>query len=400
MKRINYLLLLFLPFLLFIVGIYVKSTIPEYSINGIDPEYAYLFNGLNLATFNFPWHIDHPGTLLQIISAIAIRVTHIFHNPSIPLIEDVFSNPDFYLNCISGTLILIDMLALFILGWISFKASKNIFIALFLQFVPFISTSIIDVMRRVLVEHLIIAVSMLLIAALINYMYRKPEKAKPYSKQIIWIGILTALGISCKITFATVFFIPFFIIEGFKRKMAYASIVAISVPIFIFPIFSRWVYFRDWITKLFIHSGQYGKGEANIVDVSSFVHNLKAISTKDILYPIVFLLFIVVTVICITPFIKTKVKNNIFLRGLIGIILSMTFLTTLVAKQYKYFYLVPVLIFIIPGIFERLYGSFEIDNSLTKKTLSYSPRLSTEEGINKMVKAFLTEKNYDIYKNQ
>lgn len=41
--------------------------------------------------------------------------------------------------------------------------------------------------------------------------------------------------------------------------------------------------------------------------------------------------------------------------------------------------------FFIPGIFDRLYGSLEFDNSKTKKELNYKPPFSTEEGIKKMI---------------
>jgi UDP-glucose 4-epimerase len=47
---------------------------------------------------------------------------------------------------------------------------------------------------------------------------------------------------------------------------------------------------------------------------------------------------------------------------------------------------------ILPRIFDRLYGSFEIDNSYTRKSLGYSPVISSEEGIKHMVEAHLLAK--------
>lgn len=49
--------------------------------------------------------------------------------------------------------------------------------------------------------------------------------------------------------------------------------------------------------------------------------------------------------------------------------------------------------FLIPGIFDRLYGSFEFDNSKTKKELNYEPPFSTEAGIKKMVLLYKNKKN-------
>lgn len=45
---------------------------------------------------------------------------------------------------------------------------------------------------------------------------------------------------------------------------------------------------------------------------------------------------------------------------------------------------------ILPGFFDRLYGSVVLDNSVTKNILAFKPPFSTEEGIKKMI---------DIYKN-
>jgi nucleoside-diphosphate-sugar epimerase len=40
---------------------------------------------------------------------------------------------------------------------------------------------------------------------------------------------------------------------------------------------------------------------------------------------------------------------------------------------------------ILPVLFDRLYGSFRLDNTFTKNALNYTPRYSTEDGIENMV---------------
>jgi UDP-glucose 4-epimerase len=47
---------------------------------------------------------------------------------------------------------------------------------------------------------------------------------------------------------------------------------------------------------------------------------------------------------------------------------------------------------LIPKIFDRLYGSFEMDNSATLKTLDFKPLFTTEQGIEKMVLAYKDKK--------
>jgi nucleoside-diphosphate-sugar epimerase len=48
---------------------------------------------------------------------------------------------------------------------------------------------------------------------------------------------------------------------------------------------------------------------------------------------------------------------------------------------------------IIPRIFDRLYGSFEMGNSQTLKQLDFVPQYSNEEGIKEMVTAYIEKKN-------
>jgi nucleoside-diphosphate-sugar epimerase len=48
--------------------------------------------------------------------------------------------------------------------------------------------------------------------------------------------------------------------------------------------------------------------------------------------------------------------------------------------------------YLIPNIFDRLYGSFELDNKKTLNKLGFKPPFSTEEGIEKMVLAYMQDK--------
>lgn len=45
-------------------------------------------------------------------------------------------------------------------------------------------------------------------------------------------------------------------------------------------------------------------------------------------------------------------------------------------------------LFIYPKIFDRLYGSFELENSTTLKLLDFTPPLSIEEGLSKMISTY------------
>jgi len=79
---------------------------------------------------------------------------------------------------------------------------------------------------------------------------------------------------------------------------------------------------------------------------------------------------------------------------------STTTLVTLISKylgkKIKLIKLPSILLkigyFLVPRIVDRLYGSFEMNNSKTLEILDFKPPFSTEEGIKRMVEAFKTTK--------
>ena len=238
---------------------------PFYYLFSIDPDYTYLFNGLNLAHLNFPTHIDHPGTPLQLLVCIVLRVVHLFHNPSWPIDKDVFTNSEFYLKSIVIVIFSLVVIAHFILGKWVYKSTKKMTTAIFLQATPFVSTTVLCLFNRILVEHLLIFWLFLIIPFFIAYIFddNTPNKKNFVEnltdKYVIGFSILMSLGIATKITFFPVAVIPLILLNG-NKKIIYFGYTMVAFSIFAFPIFHQWVYFRNWVEGLLIHSGQYGTG--------------------------------------------------------------------------------------------------------------------------------------------
>ncbi|HEY5536026.1 MAG TPA: NAD-dependent epimerase/dehydratase family protein [Ignavibacteria bacterium] len=49
-----------------------------------------------------------------------------------------------------------------------------------------------------------------------------------------------------------------------------------------------------------------------------------------------------------------------------------------------------------PAIFDRLYGSFYLDNSKTKKDLKYNPPFTSEEGLSMMISAYMSSRKKEV----
>lgn len=331
--------LLALPLLYAFAGIFLRWALGGYYQTAIDPEYSYLFNSLNVAQGSLKvWHVDHPGTPLQLIGACVLRLVHLFAGHG-PLVKDVIENPELYLGAINITLVLLNAAALYALGRTVVTITRNIFWGLFMQITPLLSITLLHITMRVAVEQTVLLSEMLLLAVVIKLATGAgPVKTARY---ILAMAFLVAFAAASKIIAAPVFMVGFFLLPGCKKKFWYAMATGIFFFVLISPVFLyRAEYFSDWIKNLFIHSGKYGSGEAPIVDKASFLHNLRDIFSQDICYTGAVAFSIPALLIYNLPIIKPQYKNDRVYRTLIGTLAAMMLNIIMVAKHYAYYYLV------------------------------------------------------------
>ena len=68
-------LLLLIPLFYLAAGLYFRLILDDPSLRSVDPDYVYFCTGLNMAEGHFKVaHIDHPGTPLQVITALVFRL--------------------------------------------------------------------------------------------------------------------------------------------------------------------------------------------------------------------------------------------------------------------------------------------------------------------------------------
>ncbi|MFZ4411588.1 MAG: hypothetical protein ACOYOV_00795 [Bacteroidales bacterium] len=324
----------------------MKRVIQDYSMFSVDPDYCYLFNGLNLAHRNFPWHIDHPGTPLQILSAIVIRLVHLFRNDSLDM--DLFKNPELYIYAINYTIIYLQAFVLFFTGLIVFRFTKDLVTALFIQISPLAAFSLM-IQNRIIVEQMELIASLLLISAVFWYLYtQKIEQYRHFiTKYVVVFSVIIGFGIANKILFIPLFLIPFILLPNLKQKLSFTVLSLLSFSIFAFPIFYRWREFYYWIKKLFIYSGQYGGGAKNVVDKHVFLSNIAEVFHSGFLFPGIVVLSIVACMVYQIPRIKIRFRNPLLYKALLGSTLATLMLIVITCKQYKYVYLVPVLLLMV-----------------------------------------------------
>lgn len=360
----RYILLGVLPVVLFLIAFFFKEAGGPYYLNYYDPGYVYLVNSINLSEFEDVGHTDHPGTSLQIFGAVILKILF-FGKSDREILEKVFSDPEFYLNVLNKSLVLINCLALYLLGLFTYRQTSNLSLSIFIQLSPFISFEILYGLVIVSPENFLILCVLCISGVLFYYVYNK-DSDKHMTALAIVCGIICGFGTVSKLTFLPVCLLPLILLKGLKSKLLF-TFTAITVFVFIFlPALSNFSKFTSWFINLTVNSGIHGHTELSKFSLSVFLNNIVTIFEKDIFLLAVYLL--IAFVIATNHFSKT-VKNQIRNDGhsykvnkvLISLFFTITFQILVVAKNYlpyAQYYIVPSLMFAVTGLV------FLIDSSL------------------------------------
>lgn len=333
-----YIALFILPVIFLISGILLKSAQGPYYLNFYDPSYVYLINSLNLAQLTGIGHFDHPGSTVQEIGAVTVKLYHWFSNKNSDIAIDVLKRPEEYLSVMNKVFICINSLLLFLLGWYTFRVSKNIFLSLLIQLSPFVSMEIFYGLFIVTPENFLIAVMICFLCALIFYLYKIDTGKSSPPGFVVVFAVICGIGLATKLNFLPFVFIPFILIKGLKNKIMFLLITFFSFLIFIYPVLSNYNRFLEWIEKLFLYSGHYGSGSADIIDSSAFGVNLKMIFEKDIVFTVTYFIMLLTLILIFIRRAGFHSKEN---KILLTIFLAENLQIIMVAKHYAQYYLIP-----------------------------------------------------------
>lgn len=332
-------LLIILPLLYFIAGSYFRNLLGNLSLRSCDPEYIYFMSGLTLSDGAIKLgHFDNPGTPLQILVALVFKLMYFFRLPATPYVEDVLLHPDLYLSVTSLFLAAITAGLIFYAGYKVFQSTKSIFYAVLVQTAPFLPVIWYDLIGRVAPELMMPFPVMLLTVLLIHIYFRKEE----YNwKSVLFLAFFSAFGLSIKLTFLPLWIIPIIVIEGWKKKLGFVVTSFLMFFIIAFPMTLQFGFFWGWVKSLFMHSGNYGAGESNIIDFASLGNNLRELYGYEKRYFYVFFGLIGVLIAYLITFRKKTEKRIILLALALAISISLQII--MVGKHYAHRYFIPVL---------------------------------------------------------
>jgi hypothetical protein len=337
--------LLILPLSLYFSVSYLKQFQgPYFYGTNSDPDYVYLLNSLNVARLKLPGHIDHPGTPVQVIGAITIKLTHIVSGKG-KIVNDVLTRPEFYLQILNTVFLILTVITLVITGWIVWRLSKKVEIALLFQMVP-LFTIVPELLTKVSTEPTLI-ITCLLFSVLVLRVFIKEDLDERKNSYLFGFAILSAFGVATKITFFPLILVPIVLLKAWSDKFYFSVIFAITFCILAFPLVFQWEYFRDWLKGLFFGVGVYGSGKQTIIDTASFLQNLLKILSTEFVFDIILLGVIILLIAFFFYYPLKEYRKHHPTRFKIIFFSAAVFSVYLViiSKHYHYRYMIPPIIF-------------------------------------------------------
>lgn len=339
-NKLLIILLILVPVIFMIAGIQFDRT--KYST---DPESAYLLNGVNIAELRAVGHFDNPGTTVQMYSAIVLRVTHLLRSNNTGIETDVLQNSEYYIEVLRHSLIVLNSLLIFLLGYTAFSLFRNFWLAIILQVSPFLSVTLMEEnFTKVAPEPVLFATILVLAMLLMKFYCTHNEENKKY----VWLfALISGFGLATKMTFLPFIIIPFLILDEWRKKLLYSVLIIPSFVLFTLPAVKGYPHMVSWFFNLSTHTGTYGQGNSGIIDPSQYLNSLLLIAQNNkvlvielILAAFVLLLFGLVK----TKFSKSQSQSDKGLIILISVLAAQLGSIILVAKHYhSNHYLFPAL---------------------------------------------------------
>ncbi len=356
--------LILIPVIILIVFFILKYSSGPYFIGfNSDPEYAYLFDSLNLVKCNMPAMYWHPGTTVEILSASLIKLIHPFESSS-EIVRSVILNPEYYLWCLNIVFLILFIISITVLGFISYRATKNIWVAIILQASPFFSIHALMEISRVRPETLLVTCCAIFAAIIIQI--RKYDVTEHINYYIYAFALTISFGIITKITFLPLIIIPILLLPTWKTRLKYLLFTMLGLIVFSFPIIPKYVSMVNWFGILVSHTGRYGTGKASIIDIDSYKDSIVQIILSNTIYSVILLIGIFIIALCLLiSMYRKELSNDLEIKALLAIIVAQVAQMLMVAKHpsinSSYHYLLPSLmlsglavVFMVPICFRLL----------------------------------------------
>lgn len=307
------------------------------SITRIDPEFLCLLNGLKVSLLEFHniGSTDSPGTPFLVLAGILLRVVHVFFGSG-SIMDDVLSRPNFYLESASYVLL---ALTFFLMVWGGkkvYRSTKSITAMLLIQSTLLISPICFYLQVRFNMDRISPLLVFVFTVYTVSYLYNTINS----KRFAIVSGILLGIGFITKFNFIVLTPIPVLMLPSIKYWLKYVGVFIVSAFISFLPIIDKFQNVKRFIGNLFFNKGAYGAGEEGIASFDLIIKSFKNAIQLNISFVAISCMSVVVLLLYI--FKKNKDRNK-RIGFYIGYFIAICLIVVLASKNYKNYYLAPVL---------------------------------------------------------
>ncbi len=270
--RLKILAIFAIPLIVTLLAIQLKKATGPYWLGAnSDPSYIYLMNSLYITDGIAPIFVDHPGTTVQILGAVVIKILNLGATQR-ELLDNVFRNPELYMNAIHFVLMFLYMLSIIIVGLYSFKKTGNLLFSIFLQLSPFLLFPSDSRIFLISAEALLVTVVNFYVVCILKLYFDFEERNK--IRPAVLFAIVCALGVATKITFLPLLLAPIILLRGIKSKLIFCAVFLLSWFILTIPVIPRYEKMFHWWNGLIVYTGAHGSGIKGFVNIHSYISTI------------------------------------------------------------------------------------------------------------------------------
>jgi len=334
-------IVIFTIFLVVMAVLFRYCSGPFYFGNNSDPSYLYLYNFLYVFEGKSPTFVDHPGTTLDVLGALVVKI-FFAPQPNTPWLLTYASRTEEVLGMVWLFMIVMYAATLVILGLYVFKKSRDrVFTGLVLlsslwvvMIRSFASQGILPISANVNSDTMMMTADNLMLLAILRYYFS--SKTEIYL-QAICLGGAVAFAVATKFTALPFFVVAFCILASWQQRVLLGIVTVGGFILLTYPIWGSYPKMITWIESLILYRGMHGGGGEGF-DGVKYLHSFFWVIKNYYLFVVGWFLAGAIAVGVPKPRADPKIR-----RILLGVALGGLAQVILVAKQPSYQYMAPMI---------------------------------------------------------